>query len=119
MAQTQVRFEPGTHVTAIAGAAIDAGTLVVVTAGGINPTVGAATAGSRPFGIVAHSVKQGELVTILRGSVIARVKSTGVIAVGADVAAGAAGVVVAAAEGATVIGTAVEAAADNLVFIAL
>lgn len=118
MAITKVRFEPGTHIPAKAGADLTAGQLVVVTAGGINPTVGAATAGSVPLGVVAHDVKSGELVTVLRGSVVAQVKSTGAIAVGANVAAGAAGAVVSAPADTAVIGVAVEAAANNLVYVA-
>lgn len=116
--ETKVRFEPGTHLPAKAAADIDAGTLVVVTAGGINPTVNTAIAGSVPLGVVAHSVRAGELVTVLRGSVVVEVKAAGSIAVGDQVAAGANGSVTKAAEGAAVIGVAVEASANNHAFVA-
>lgn len=118
MATTKIRFEPGTHLPAKAAADLDAGSLVVATAGGVNPTVNAAGAGSLPLGVVAHSVKAGDLVTVLRGTIVAEVKAAGTIAVGGQVAAAANGAVTAAVEGATVIGVAVEAAANNLAYVA-
>lgn len=115
---TKVRFEPGTHLPAKAESDIDAGTLVVVSAGGINPTVKTAGAGTIPLGVVAHSAKAGDLVTVLRGSVVTEVVAAGAIAVGDAVAVGANGAAVKAAEGAVVIGVAVEPAAKNAVFVA-
>ncbi|MFP7366291.1 capsid cement protein [Corynebacterium callunae] len=118
MKTTNVRFEPGANIPAKAGTDLDAGTLVIVTAGGITPTVAAATAGSIPLGIVAHEVKQGDLVTVLRGTVVAEAKATGAIAAGANVAAGANGVAVTAPADTAVIGIATQAAANNLVYVA-
>ncbi|MEY8577217.1 capsid cement protein [Corynebacteriaceae bacterium 6-324] len=115
---TKIRYEIASEIPSRAAADLAAGTLVAVTAGGINPTVNAATAGGHPLGVVAHSVKSGNLVTVHR-NVVAEVRCTGSIAAGDAIAAGANGVAVKAAEGAPVIGTAVEASANSHVYVVL
>lgn len=118
MKSTKIRYEVASEIPSRAAANLAAGTLVAVTAGGVNPTISAATAGGYPLGVVAHDVKEGAVVTVHR-NVVAEVRCTGSIAVGDAIAAGANGVAVKAGEGSPVIGTAVEASANSHVYVVL
>jgi hypothetical protein len=74
-----------------------------------------ASAGGNAVGVVQHPGAAGEAVTVLRSPARARVVCGGTIAVGAAVAADAAGKAVAATTGDLVLGLAEEAGVTNQV----
>ena len=121
MASTFVHYTPAQNPTVKAAEAISAGSFVKVSANidGRNPVVTAATAGSTPFGVVAHDVAQNGHVMVYRAGHIVDIAAAGVIAAGDLVEAGASGKAAKSAGTAPVVGIAVSAAANGVVTVAL
>lgn len=121
MPSTHSLYNNGANVTGHATNEVAAARFVKVagtrTAGNI--TAIHATAGSRVLGVAGYPAKAGDLVHVLRGSRIVGVESTGAIAAGANVAAAADGKAAAASEGDAIVGQAIDAAANGIVYVAL
>ncbi|MFD7045991.1 capsid cement protein [Rhodococcus jostii] len=119
MAESLPVFTPGSAVTFTASAAITGGQLVAVSG---NRTVAPAGAGSSAWiGVAAHDTAETGKVTVYSGGVHELV-SSGAVAAGANVIAGAAGVVVTIGEEddySKIVGVALSAAASNKVLIKL
>ena len=121
MASTFVHYTPAQNPTVKAAEAISAGSFVQVSANidGRNPVVKAATAGSTPFGVVAHDVAKDGHVMVYRAGHIVDVAASGAIAAGDVIEAAAAGKAAKGAGTNPVIGLAVSAAANGTVTVAL
>lgn len=122
MTHVQVHYRPGTGVTAIAGAGLEAGTFVKATGewdSRRNVTVEPAAAGDIPEGFVRVDTPEGELITVDRAGWVVDLKTSGTLAAGDLVAVGASGQAVAAAEGDHVVGTAWAATVDGYTAIAV
>lgn len=122
MATTMVHYQPAQNVTCKAQGDITAGTFVGIAAAidGRNPVVKPAAAGKPVFGVVAHDVKRNNHVMVYRSGHILDVTSTGAIAAGDEVAAGANGKATKATESAKAVGIALTASGNtNLVTVAL
>lgn len=118
MAEHTPKFNPGAELTFTASAAVTGGQLVAVTGA---RTVGPAGAGSAAWvGVAGNDAAIGELVHVTSGNVH-ELTSSGAIAAGGTVVAGAAGVVTAAAAetGLALVGIALSAAASNKVLVKL
>lgn len=119
MALSNRIFRPGTDVTFTASATITGGQLVAVTG---NRTVGPAGAGSSAWiGVAEHDAASGTKLNVTSGGVH-ELASSGAIAAGANVIAGAAGVVVtigSETDYSKVVGVAIAAAASNKVQVKL
>jgi len=119
MAEHLPLFTPGTDVTFTASAAVTGGQLVAVTG---PRTVGPAPAGSAAWiGVAAHDAASGTKVLVQSGG-IHELASTGTIAAGANVIAGASGAVVtigAETDFSKIVGVAIAAAAGNKVLVKL
>lgn len=118
---TFVHYSPAQNPTVKAQADLKAGTFVQIAGDidGRNPVVKPAAANANVFGVPATDVAKDGHVMVYRAGHIVEVESTGAIAAGDLVAAGASGKAVKAGESAPVVGTAVSAAVDNRVIVAL
>jgi predicted RecA/RadA family phage recombinase len=118
MADWSPKFKPGQDITLTAGATITGGQLLQVSAA--NTVIPTSAAGPTWIGVAAQDAANGEKVVVRRGGV-AKLISSGAIAAGARVIPGAAGVVVTIGAGSAdhTVGTALEAAAGNLVLVAM
>lgn len=119
MAEHIAHFKPGAAVTFTTTAVVSGGQLLAVSG---NRTVAPAGAGSSAWiGVAAFDAASGAKVTVESGGVH-ELASTGAIAAGANVIAGAAGVVVtigAETDYSKIVGVAVSAAASNKVLVKL
>ncbi|CAB0685489.1 hypothetical protein FRC0104_02349 [Corynebacterium diphtheriae] len=122
MATTMVHYQPAQNVTCKAQGVLTAGTFVEIaeTMDGRNPVVKTATAGKPVFGVVAHDVEAKGHVMVYRSGHILDVASTGSIAAGDEIAAGANGKATKAIESAKPVGIALTASSRaNIVTVAL
>lgn len=113
------RFAPGANVTLTASATITGGQLVAVSG---DRTVAPAGAGSSAWiGVATNDTASGAKLNVTSGCVV-ELTSSGAIAAGANVIAGAAGVVVtigAETDYSKIVGVALSAAASNKVLVKL
>lgn len=121
MASTIVHYTPAQNLTVKAAEAISAGSFVEISGkiDGRNPVVKPATAGSVPFGVVAHDVAKDAYAMVYRAGHIVDVVASGSIAVGDLVEAAASGKAVKSGGSAPVVGIAVAASAHGSVSVAL
>lgn len=118
---TKIHYTPGANVPVLADENIEGARLVKIAkaSAGRNPVVAKTAKGDTAFGVTAHDVKAGEVVTAYRVGHILEVACTGAVKAGEAVAADADGKAVKTAEGATPVAVAVSDAADGFVAVAL
>lgn len=116
---SKIKFRPGQDITLIAGATISDGDLLQVSAA--NTVIPTSAAGPTWLGTAAQDYASGATDVVVRRGGVQWLKSSGAIAAGARVIPGAAGVVVTIGAGSAdhTVGTALTAAASNLVLVAM